>query len=466
MSIVKSIKALGGTAIGIEPLNPQTYRSLMSDLFLPGGQGPTQQFTYSDNNSSLTAYQSCPPFTAVINKLAKNYVNGKTWVMDIKKGKESQSPFANILRQRLGRPNPLQTWSEFEAQQDIFINLFGWCPLLPIIPLGFKDVKDATSWWNIPTCICEPVENNSKWYNATSLSGIVDSIKIRYKNEVSELPMDKIFIFRDFVPSFQSMAFPDSRVRSLELPINNIIGAFKSRNVLINYRGALGIISSESDKSGYIPIKPNDKEDLQRDFLRHGLLSNQWKFIITSAAVKWQQIGIPTRELMLFEEIQDDIYRICDAYDFPSPLMASDKNNALGGSNQAPAMASLYQNAIIPTSISRYEQWNNFLKCTDNGVRMEKDYSHIPALQANKVEEGRARLYDNQGYLIMWQQNLITANQWLEALGMDTVNGFDVYFHQWSAQGLSFGGAPAPVQVAPITAETPPNEGDNINTTG
>lgn len=456
MSIVRSIKSLGGTSIAKEPLDPQTYRSLMSDLFLPGGQGPLQQFIYQDNNSSLTAYATCPPFAAVLNKLAKNYVNGKTWLMG-KDGKEAKGGYADKLRKILSRPNPLQTWSEFEAQQDIFINMFAWCPCLPIIPLGFKGIENATSIWNIPTNICKPKESNKIWYQ-TDLAGIVDEIKICYKNQESYLPLDKIFIFRDITPGISSQVFPDSRVQALELPINNIIGAYKSRNVLINYRGALGIISSESDKNGYIPIKPGDKESLQADFRRYGLLNQQWKFIITSAAVKWQQIGVATRELMLFEEIQDDIYRICDAYDFPSPLMSSDKNNALGGSNQDPAMASLYQNAIIPTSVLRYEQWNIFFKTADNNCKLEKDYSHIPALQANKVEEGRARLYDNQSYLIMWQQNLITANQWLEAVGMDTVAGFDVYYSDWIAEGKSF--SATPVQVAPDTQQQPPkNEG-------
>jgi hypothetical protein len=410
----------------------------MNDLFLPGGQGPLQQFTYKDHSSSLTAYQTCPPFAAVLNKLAKNYVNGKTWLMD-DKGKQSESNYGKKIRKLLAKPNPLQTWSQFEAQQDIFINLYGWCPCLPILPFGFKNIEDATSIWNIPTNICYPKETNKLWYQ-TDISGIIEEIKISYGGQITQLPLEKIFIFRDITPGICSQVFPSSRVEALELPINNIIGAYKSRNVLINYRGALGIISSESDKNGYIPIKPSDKEALQEDFKRYGLLHQQWKFIITSAAVKWQQIGVATRDLMLFEEIQDDIYRVCDQYDFPSPLMSSDKNNALGGSNQDPAMSSLYQNAIIPTSIGRYEQWNIFLKCRENNCVLEKDYSQVPALQEDDQKKAQARKTRNDALLIEFKMNLLKVNRWLELNGEDTLGPEgDVYYTDWVAAGKNFG---------------------------
>ncbi len=41
---------------------------------------------------------------------------------------------------------------------------------------------------------------------------------------------------KDFTPSFCSLVIPESRIKALQLPINNIIGAYESRNVLINYR--------------------------------------------------------------------------------------------------------------------------------------------------------------------------------------------------------------------------------------
>lgn len=227
------------------------------------------------------------------------------------------------------------------------------------------------------------------------------------------------------------------------MPINNVIGAYKSRNILINYRGALGIISSDNDKHGYIPIKPDDKEALQKDFRRYGLLNQQWKFIITSAAVKWQQMGVPTKDLMLFEEIQDDIYRMCDGYNYPSPLMASDKNNALGGSNQDPAKQSLYQDALIPESASLYEQWNIFLKTAENKVKLEKDFSKIPCLQKDAQKDAQSRKTRNDALLIEFHNNILTVNRWLELNGEDTLGPEgEVYYTDWVKAGKVFGVGP------------------------
>lgn len=455
MSLIKSIKSLNVKSVNPAPvfLDPSQYRSQMTDMFLAGGQGPLQQFTYQDNNSSLTAYEKCPPLTAVINKKAQAYINGKTWVMD-KKGKESVSEFANKLRARLAKPNPLQSWKQFEAQNYIYQQIFGYCIVLPIIPAGFKKNIDATSLWNIPGNMIKPFETNKLWYQ-TELKGILQKIVLTYKGHETELPLDLIYIFKDFAPSFKTMIFPESRVCSLEMPINNIIGALASRNVLINYRGALGILSSDSDKFGYVPIKEGDKESLQNDFRRYGLIGQQWKFIITSAAVKWQQMGIPTRDLMLFEEIEDDVNMICDSYSYPIDLMAGSTRKTYQNSDAAGK--GLYQNAIIPEADSMYDQWNIFFDCAANNVELEKDYSHIPILQQNKGEQATARNTLGQALEREFKNNWITYNRVLELLGEDTITGMDKYYKELLEMGYVFGSVNNVISLSPEQLNPPAN---------
>lgn len=458
MSIVKQVKSLYLPNPAPILLDPATYHSQMADIFLTGGQGSLRQFLYEDNFSSIRAYELCPPLAAVINKKAQAYINGKTWVMDTK-GKESKTAFATKIKERLKRPNPIQSWKQFEAQQYIYQQIDGFCIALPIMPAGFKDKIDASSIWNIPSHMLKRTETGKLWYQ-TDLSGILQKITLTYKGVETELPLDQIFIFKDFSPNINSQIFPESRIKALQMPINNIIGALESRNVLINYRGALGILSSDSDKFGYLPIKPDDKKDLQNEFRRYGLKGQQWKFIITSAAVKWQQMGIPTRDLMLFEEIADDVYMICDQFNYPSDLMANSGKRTYQNAEQA--NKGLYQDTIIPEAESMYDQWNEFFMTENNQVDIQKDFSHIAVLQQDKVNVGRARYYDNQGLLIMWQQNLITANQWLEMAGMDTLPGTegDVFYSDWVAAGKQFGTATVTATAPKPTAE-PPNSASN-----
>lgn len=445
MSIIKSLKNFSDR----EPIliDPMEYRSRMSDMFLSGGQGSLKLFQYSDCNSAVKAYEECPPLSAIVNKKAQAYVNGQVFIMD-KKEKESNTDYAKKIRTLLEKPNLLQTWKEFEAQQYVYQQLFSYSVVLFIVPAGFAaEIANAVAMWNIPPNMLK-FKETGKLFNQTDIKKVIQSVTFTYNGSENELPLDNLLIFKDFIPSFRTLILPESRIRAVERPINNIIGAYESRNVLINYRGALGILSSDSDKFGYVPIKKDDKDTLQKDFLRYGLKDQQWKFIITSAAVKWQQMGIPTKDLMLFEEIEDDIDRLCDEYNYPPYLMGSGQNSTFNNVNEA--KKALYQDTIMPEANNLTDQWSRALKLYDNNLKMVKDFTKVPVLQADKVNEGRARLYLNQALLIEWQQNLITANQWLVMNGMDTIPDGDLYYYQWAAAGKAFAATTLLPNIAPI----------------
>jgi len=421
MSILRAVnKSLLQTPDGPATfIDPREYRSQLSDMFSMG-DGLGKAFCFSGLKSSLKAYEQCAPLTAIINRKAQAHINGKIWLLN-KDGKESQNEQAKKLRKLLAKPNPLQTWKQFEAQRKIFVQLFGYCPVLPIIPAGFEKYGpiEASSIWNIPPTILDIEESNKLFYQS-DISGILNSVKLRYKGETTELKDKGIFFFKDFTPSFSTMVLPETRIKALELSINNIIGAMESRNVLINYRGALGIISSDSDKAGYVPIKPDDKENLQADFKRYGLKSQQWKFIITSALVKWQQIGIPTKDLMLIEEVIEGSKTICDAYGYPPHLLGLIDPTF---NNQKAAEEGLYQNTIIPEAESSAEEYGMFFRLSEYGITFDIDFKHLPILQKDKVNEATARKTLDEALQIEYAKGLITLDDWLVEIGKDPLPG-------------------------------------------
>jgi hypothetical protein len=243
---------------------------------------------------------------------------------------------------------------------------------------------------------------------------------LNYKGQRTILKVEDIYIMKDFTPSFCSLVIPESRIKALELPINNIIGAYESRNVLINYRGALGILTKDAGDGGQygaLPLPEGEKENIQNDFRRYGLKHNQWQIIITSAAMKWQQMGYPTKDLMLFEEIEDDIMRICDSYNYPYQLMSSAKGTTF--SNVKEAKQLLYQDAIIPEAESIYEQWDQFFNTEKYNLKLDKDFTHIPVMQEDQLQAAQARKARNDALLVEYQNDLITMNRWLELNGED-----------------------------------------------
>lgn len=303
--------------------------------------------------------------------------------------------------------------------------------------------------WNLPCHLLNIEETKKNWTLAQSKSDIIKSIVIDFGEERAFIPVDQIYIIKDFVPSFSSAIFPESRLKALEMPVNNIIGAYESRNVLINYRGALGMISGDGkDSSGFIPVREEEKEALQNDFRRYGLSRQQWQFIITTAQVKWTQMGIPTKDLMLFEEIEDDIQRICDQYGYQYELMASTKGVTFANKEQAKKL--LYQDTIIPEAENITEQWERFFDLYKFDLDMEINFSHVPSMQDDQQKMAQARKTRNDALLIEFNNNLITLDYWRVENGMDPIGGeFGTkYYYELVAIGWKFGstGATLPAQ--------------------
>lgn len=417
-----ALKSLTPDPFYINPINyrPSIATGATPDFFEQHGNS-FFYFKYSGLPSAQHAYECCPPVNAIINRKAQAYINGKTWVLNTQgkaKGKEATSAEAKKLQILFKKPNPLQSWKQFEAQGYIYQQLFGYNIVLPIKPVGFRDNIDATALWNIPPSMVDIEETNKLFYQSDT-QGIIKEIVLNYKGTRTILKIEDIYIMKDFTPSFCSLILPESRIHSLELPINNIIGAYESRNVLINYRGALGILSQDpgSGQYGAIPMTDDQKDLLQQDFRRYGLKNHQWQFIITSASLKWQQMGVGTKDLMLFEEIEADTMAICDSYNYPYQLMSSAKGTTF--SNLKEGKQLLYQDAIMPEAESVYEQWNQFFGTDQYNLAIDKDFSHIAVLQEDKVQAATARKMMDDAMKLEFESGLITIDDWLEKLGED-----------------------------------------------
>jgi hypothetical protein len=422
-------------------------------LFSLTGRG-AGSFSYSGHADALHAYKKCPPLSSIINRKAQAHINGKTWIMAAD-GKESMSAQSKKLRKLLAKPNPLQSWKQFEAQQKIYMQLFGFCIVLPIIPAGFEKYGpvEATSIWNIPPYMVDITETSKLWYQ-TDLAGIVQHVKLNYKGVQTDLPLTNLGIFKDFIPSFNTMVLPESRVCLLEKPINNIIAALESENEIISYAGSQGIITPDNGGGQYVNVamSPEEKTQLQLDFKRqYGIRRGQFRYIISPAAIKWQSMGTDPRKLMLIEFIAENSVEICNGYAMP-PFLLGLRDSTFN--NQNTAEKGWYQNSIIPESDSVYEEWNLFFRTAEWGDRMEKDFSHLPILQEDAGAKATARDRLTTSLEREWLNNMITANEWRLAMDMDTVAGWDVYYSDWVKEGKSFGkGTPTTItQTQPTNA--------------
>jgi hypothetical protein len=401
--------------------NPWTFDSISGDF---------HYFKYSDFNSCVSAYERCPPVAAIINRKTQSFINGKTWVLN-SKDKQAEGAQANKLRKLLAKPNPIQYWRSFEAQLYTYFQAFGFAIILPVKPYGFPNI-DAKSLWNIPASW---IDVNLTKENFTKSGGVaLKQLVIRFNNQPITIDISELIIIKDIAPSFSTLTFPASKLISLELPINNIIGAYESRNVLINFRGALGILTQDPGKGQFMPAAMSDpeKEALQRDFKRYGLRSKQFQVILTTASLKWQSMGYATKDLMLMEEVEESTISICGNLNFPPFILGLSDTTY---NNMTEAKRSLYEDATIPDAENIYEQLTGAFEL-DN-IRLDKDYTHIPSLQENKKESAEARKANNQAKKIEWRNGMITLDEWRTSNGEDPMPPGDgrgkLYFPEYVA---------------------------------
>lgn len=378
----------------------------------------------------LRAYRECSPLKSIVVKRADLSNTGKYDVYNKNTDKLAQSTYeATSLRNILRKPNPLQTEEQFRAQQNIYIDIFGYCPVFKVPIAGQEGAYSAI--WNIPPWLFD-ITYTRKWLMQTKIEGIYQQYFMLWNGENIKLDMKNVFFVLDTGIGTEydtNLTIPDSRLVGNEYPVCNIIAAYKGRNTLITKRGAIGILTNElEDTAGAVPVDPAVKEQLQKDFKSYGIVGQAYQIIITDAKVKWQQMGFATKDLLLFEEIEDDVNRLCDAYEFAPELLARTENVTYD--NKKEARKGQYRDVTIPQASSRSQQLTAGLVAANSTLEIRATWDHIEILAEDKSFLATVRLTNNEAYEIEYLNGLITKNEWRERLGEDRVNdpSFDEYY--------------------------------------
>lgn len=389
---------------------------------LPDDFSKVHSFLSLNLSSKLfEAVTLCSPLAAIIANLSDAYANGKQEVLNRSTQNYVRGAYKEWER-LMDRPNPLQTRSQFRKQLYSFTKINGWCYVYPEYAIGFKDRPSAL--WIIPPYLIE--------VEITGVNGtfpMKDPSKFRklyftYNGIRQELIESELIMFTDDSTEIDYQTLlPISRLISLQKPISNIIAGLDARNNLIVRRGALGFISSDGQDAmgSKLPMQPQQRREIANEFHKsYGMTGERSMVAVVSAAVKWQQTAISTRDLMLFEEHESSTVDIADRFGYPAYLLGV-KDGTF--TNTLEAEKSLYQNTIIPDSVAIDESLNEGLKTLENNIEIKNDYSHIESLQQSEQERSTARKSMNEACKIEWDNGLITLNEWRERLGDDTIAG-------------------------------------------
>lgn len=457
-SAAKSLSGLDYVAPTSTLLSASTYGSRSTPnrnwLFNQGDSGIDICFSYSGLRDIKNAYELCPAVYSIVNQQAYTFITGTTEIQKLD-GTIGKGPWVEKLKALLKNPNPLQNWKQFEAQLVIFVRLFGSCIILPIIPVGYT-AEDATALWIIPPYMVEYEFNETVFYNVKG--NYIKRIIVKYGEEEKDLPVNSVWIIRDITPGFSNVYIPGSPVKPLQENINNLIALAQSKGSIINHRGALGILTPEIDPSGAISGADGEDDDLQDALMQYGLLRGQRKIIVANAAMKWQQIGSPNKDLMLTEWAVDETMVIADGLTFPYKLLAGSVGSSLPGNEIDAWKKKLYVDWTIPYADMIYEQISEEFMASEKGFKIVKSFKNVKILQDDDLKNAQARKSRNDALLIEFQNNMLTLNQWLDKNGEPALtNGYgDKFYYELAALGWAFakGGVTVNVGGAESTATT------------
>lgn len=385
--------------------------------------------TWSSVTDQNTAYylENCPPLATIINRKAMAFINGNVEVLDLNtdnyvKGKHKQ--WEDFLK----KPNPIQTEKQYMAQLYSYIQAYGYCPVLIKQPAGFKDFSRISAMWILPPQYCK-ITLKPNYLNTNSIREQIDQIIFTYCGESTVINPNDVYIFKDTGTNLMNLLYPDSKLFALKYPINNIIKNYEARGTIAEKRGAIGILSnSRSDNISTLPMREEEKQQLQADYSRYGFSKNQWQLIITNASLSYQSMTMPIRDMMLLEMETADTMAIADAFGYPSVLLANEKGTTY--SNQEGAKRALYQDTIVPESMNYTEQLNDALHTRENGIKIQYDYTWLPILQMDEKLRAEVIRIASEAYISQFEHNAITFNEMRKGLYLDIIPNMDKYYYE------------------------------------
>jgi hypothetical protein len=120
---------------------------------------------------------------------------------------------------------------------------------------------------------------------------------------------------------------------------------------------------------------------------------------------------------MLFEEIEDDVRAISDAYDYPMFLLGFKDGTTFD--NVGEAKKTLYQDAIIPEAIGWAEAFARYFELGKLGLKIEITYDHLEIFQQSEKDKAEALKAKIEANMPLLTNNIITLNQFLTAIDYD-----------------------------------------------
>lgn len=358
-----------------------------------------------DTSEAYKHYIEIPELRAVINKRASMMAAGKPCLY-----KDGEKVETHWMLDLIKKPNATQCWEDvifsLGVNDALYSNAFAYSPVRA---------------FNIRNLLV-PIPSDRMVVKTTGVSlkqldkeGMIKEFKFQQDDGEWEVLNVKDVVYL-MTPDGINLIKPSSRMDALVYPLSNIKAGYHKRNVLLENLGAIGILSTKkNDLGGALPMTPEEKEEIQRDWFHR----TKDDLIITEADVSWQPMSYPTKDLMLFEELNADKLALVDVFGLNIYVFSQEKGATFENVKEGLKMA--YTDTIIPETQQMYDSIIEQFGLHDEGYYLKADFSHLPIMQTDKNADASTLKTRAEAIKIITEKGdvTLTPEQILEILGLN-----------------------------------------------
>lgn len=344
---------------------------LVRNHYRIGQTGPV----WLDTSKPYILYNTIPQLRKVIDRKAAMFANMDLKLIDKKSGKEIvDSEFQKLI----ANPNPMQSMNgwlkNYKSQEQIYGNQF-----------MYKNKPSAISKYpitlsNVSPYYVRPILTG-KLFDQISMDGIISGYEyienggVTRRFEPSEILYSKL-------EDLDNPIIGTSPLMSLKFPLTNTKLAYEYRNVIMGELGAPRIISSAGkDQMGSIPMTTQEKEQIEDSFSKdYGVSARKRKVKIITSPIEVINNSFPTKELMLFEEVDANEISIVDHFGLNINIF-SGKNQTY--ENVKNSLIQCYQDTIQVEADLFTQALAKFLGLKEN-IQLVASYEHLSIMKENK----------------------------------------------------------------------------------
>lgn len=365
----------------IEQVNFSSFDQSQKMLFLDNGES-VPLFNLSENLEIIKAVKSVPELNSILNYIAKSFASG-----DFLHFRNNKLIENSAIIKVLNAPHELFSGQEFKTEIAKQLFSFGIAYIfvknngIRSKPQNFYVLPSA----NVKIRLKSGIAMDNVLLADNS---IIDYFEVKQNNSIYKIDKASVIFAtynNDFSISDNYLKIK-SPLTSLSAVLSVSTAIYEILNNLYNNYGMKGFIANKTTDAGsYMPIKSEEKKNIEQYFKNYGLKNGQNQIAFTSFDLNYIPISSPINELNLSEVQKMIKTQIADVLGFDTAILNNDAANKYANYNEA--RKSLFTENLIPVANGISRCLNDYLFKFSENEEIKIDYSKLDIFSENEIEK-------------------------------------------------------------------------------